>query len=75
MKNLISALLFIASLTIISSCSQQNKSSKELEKTSIVSVNSPVLIQTSDDATLELKNGNKRFIENKLLNTNYKKTD
>lgn len=58
---------------VLTSCGQKNtqngtshSNNKEIKKHEHVSINSP------DDAINELKNGNKRFIDGKLENTDYK---
>jgi carbonic anhydrase len=72
MKNLIAVLCVITVLCITFSCGQQKREPGKSEKSDIVKTNAAVIIQTSDDAINELKNGNKRFIENSLVNTGYK---
>lgn len=62
-------ILILGSLIFMASCSNNKESpqvSKEQEKPHQVVVNSP------DDALAELKNGNDRFMKDKLINTNYK---
>ena len=62
-------ILILGSVIFMASCTDNKESpqvSKEQEKPHQVVVNSP------DDALAELKNGNDRFMNNKLINTNYK---
>lgn len=72
MKKLYALVFVITVLCLTFSCVQQNKESNKSEKNVTVSTSEQVLIQTSDDAIRELINGNKRFVESKLTNTNYK---
>jgi carbonic anhydrase len=72
MKNLAATLFVITTLCITFSCGQQKKESGKSEKNESLSIGEKVTVQTSDDAIKELKNGNKRFIETRLSNTNYK---
>jgi hypothetical protein len=62
----------ITVLLITSNCSIQPKEPDKTERNLKISVAEKVNIQTSDDAIQELKNGNKRFIDGKLVNTNHK---
>lgn len=73
MKRPISLVLLITILCLPFSCGQQNKESNNSVKDEAVSTSKQYQIQTSDDAIKELKDGNKRFVESKLVNTNYKK--
>ena len=62
-------ILILGSVIFMASCTDNKESpqvSKEQEKPHQVVVNSP------DDALAELKNGNDRFMNDKLINTNYK---
>ena len=62
-------ILILGSVIFMASCSGNKESpqvSKEQEKPHQVVVNSP------DDALAELKNGNDRFMNDKLINTDYK---
>ena len=62
-------ILILGSLIFMTSCSDNKESprvSKEQEKPHQIVINSP------DDALAELKNGNDRFMKDKLINTNYK---
>lgn len=67
MKKLNSLAGVIMLMSICFSCSQKN-----IEKNDTGASQSPTLIQTADDAINELKNGNKRFLEGRPVNTNYK---
>jgi carbonic anhydrase len=62
----------ITAVFLICSCLQQNKEPVKSEQNDLVKIAEQMPIQTSDDAIKELKNGNKRFVENKLVKTNYK---
>jgi carbonic anhydrase len=74
MKNL--KRIFFAStilgLGLTISCGQKINEKKSKETKDSVETVKPVVINTSEDAIIELKNGNKRFLENLLVNTNYK---
>jgi len=69
MKNLNLLILLITFLCLSFSCIQKDKESNE----SVDFSSERHLIQTSEDAVKELKDGNKRFVGSKLVNTNYKK--
>lgn len=57
---------------LIASCAQGQKQTGNTELSNAsVSAKHPI-INTSDDALTELKNGNQRFLENKQININYK---
>jgi carbonic anhydrase len=73
MKNLAATLFVIATLYSTFSCIQQNKVSAGSENKETLSLREQVPVQTSEAAIRELKDGNKRFIDSKLSNTNYKK--
>ncbi len=72
MKNRIEIILLITALTLSFSCGQKNTEPEKSEKKDTVSLSDQVIIQSSNEAISELKNGNKRFVESKLVNTNYK---
>ena len=62
-------ILILGGLIFFTSCSNNKETpqvSKEQEKPHQVVINTP------DDALAELKNGNDRFMNDKLINTNYK---
>ena len=62
-------ILILGSVIFMASCTDNKESpqvSKEQEKPHQIVINSP------DDALAELKNGNDRFMNDKLINTNYK---
>jgi carbonic anhydrase len=71
MKRFITALMIVTSLLLVISCGQQKKEPAKSENTAQDTTVKKIEIQTSADAITELKNGNKRFVENKLINTNY----
>lgn len=72
MKKLYTIILMASLISLVFSCVRQNKEPNNSEKkVTENSVNHP-LIQTYYDALNELKNGNTRFVENKLINTTYK---
>ena len=73
MKNLTTKVLVITTLCLNFSCGQQNKDSRNLEKDDKAVINEQLMMRTSDNVIRELKNGNRRFVENKLINTDYKK--
>jgi len=73
MKKFTTLFLVISFLFITNSYSQQTKGNNKSEKHESDGKASQSLVKSSDDAMNELKNGNKRFVENKLVNTNYKK--
>jgi carbonic anhydrase len=73
MKKLNASVFVISILFFIFSCGQQVREPNKSKKDEAESTNNQVLIQTYDEAVKELKSGNKRFMENKLVNTNYKK--
>ena len=62
----------IFTATVIISCSQ-NKSNSEHAADAIHSEGTSVLINSSEDALAELKNGNLRFLKGEMINTDYKK--
>ncbi len=72
MRKLSALVILFTVLCLTFSYGQQNKEHNKSEKNETVSTSKQGLIQTSDDAIKELKNGNKRFVESKLINTNYK---
>lgn len=59
--------LFTISLFIFS-CSDQKQNSEGTQKNQAVE---KVAISTPDEAIVELKNGNNRFVNHQLINTNY----
>lgn len=72
MKRLKTFLLASTILSMTICYAQNNKQNKSaVEKNSIHKI-SRNNIRTPDDAILELKNGNKRFLQDKPENTNYK---
>lgn len=73
MKKLTAFVFVMMVLCLTVSFGQQNKEVNKSEKNEAVGIGLQGLIQSSDDAIKELKNGNKRFVESKLENTNYKK--
>ena len=73
MKKSTTILCLITSISILFSCGKQHRESIKSDCKDSVSTSEQVLIQTSEDAVKELINGNKRFCDNKLINTNYKK--
>lgn len=72
MKNILIALYLLAALAFTSGCNQQhsNNVASERSKDDTSVIKAP--INTPDDALRELKNGNMRFLEGKMINTNYK---
>lgn len=73
MKKLTALVFGMMVLCLTVSFGQQHKKVDKSEKNEAVGIGLQGLIQSSDDAIKELKNGNKRFVESKLENTNYKK--
>lgn len=54
------------------SCGEQNIKSSESKVNDKAITSKQIIIQTPDDAIKELKNGNDRFLQSKLINTKYK---
>jgi carbonic anhydrase len=73
MKKLYVLVCMISVLILIFSCGQQKQEAGKTEKSDTVTTVKPVVVQTPNEAIKELKDGNKRFIEGKLINTEYKK--
>ena len=73
MKNLKTIVFVITALGLFFSCGQKNTEPVKSEKKDTVNIIEQVIIQTPNEAIAELKNGNTRFVESKLVNTNYKK--
>jgi carbonic anhydrase len=73
MKKSITKIVIITVLFLSFQCTQQSKEPTKSENKDTVSMPVQVIIETSNDAIKELKNGNKRFVDSKLVNTNYKK--
>jgi carbonic anhydrase len=65
-------LLFWISIIISYSCNQQKSEVPVEQKKDSVVVANPVVINSPEDAKTELINGNKRFLDLKLINTNFK---
>ncbi|MDO9275439.1 MAG: carbonic anhydrase [Lutibacter sp.] len=63
------AILVVGSAIFMASCSVNKGSQQVVNKEHNAQ---QVIINSPDDAILELKNGNARFLSNKLINTNYK---
>lgn len=63
------AILVVGSAIFMASCSVNKGSQQVVNKEHNAQ---QVVINSPDDAILELKNGNARFLSNKLINTNYK---
>lgn len=60
------SLTFIACFSFIRCGTHKSNATNSIEK------HDPHAVQTPDEAILELKNGNKRFLQNKPINTDYK---
>lgn len=73
MKNLKVFVLVISVLCLTFSCGRQTKDSGKSGKNDKAGISEQLILKTSDDVIKELKNGNKRFVENRLINTDYKK--
>ncbi|MBL7129640.1 MAG: carbonic anhydrase [Ignavibacteria bacterium] len=71
MKKVILQILVICTGLLIASCGQ-NKTNNETETHSENIVKNSVEVNTPDDALAEMKAGNKRFLDGKLVNTDYK---
>lgn len=73
MRNSRTLFFACAILAFTASCKEniEEKKTEVVVKDSVVAVKQ-VEILNSSDAIAELKNGNQRFLENKLVNTNYK---
>jgi carbonic anhydrase len=71
MKNNIILVLLIA-VSVISSCNQNTKTHEQVVEAKQSTKPAHINIKTPDEALAELKAGNKRFYENKLINTDYK---
>ncbi len=56
---------------LLASCGQKKTETAHAEN--LPATHEQVAISTPDDAWAELKNGNQRFVDGKLTNTNYKK--
>ena len=54
------------------SCKQKNTNQQNSERQELKNGHETLVINTADDAITELKKGNKRFLEGKLINTDYK---
>jgi len=63
------AILVLGSAIFMASCSDKKEKTQDTSKEEIVH---KAVINSPDDAILELKNGNARFVSNKLINTDYK---
>ncbi|MBI4946339.1 MAG: carbonic anhydrase [Bacteroidetes bacterium] len=72
MKNLKTFFLASILFCFAVSCNQKSNETNQTQVKDTVSTSAAVTVNSSDDAVQELKNGNKRFLENKLINTNYK---
>ncbi len=72
MKNLNALVSMSSVLTLLFSCGQHSQEINKSVKSDTLTAVKQILVQTSDEAISELKDGNKRFIEDKLIHTNYK---
>lgn len=72
MKNLTKTASLFIGLCLIFACSQQQKESYKPENNATEEASEKAPVQSADDAIKELKNGNNRFVESKLVNTNFK---
>ena len=57
---------------LLASCGQRKSESESSHDHNTITAHEQVAINTPDDAIAELKAGNQRFMDNKLVNTNYK---
>ena len=73
MKNLKVTVLIISIACLSFSCMESAKKTGEANGDEKEIANENVLIQSPEDAIKELKNGNKRFLQNSFINTDYKK--
>ncbi|HBS88185.1 MAG TPA: carbonic anhydrase [Bacteroidales bacterium] len=77
MKNLFTFISCALIIFIAVSCNQEKKETEKetkketVEKKDSVASPAPIIVNTPDDAIKALKDGNIRFTENKLVNTNY----
>ncbi len=71
MKTLTTIVLAASTSLLIASCGQQSDKDAS-HKTGSTTEHQHVAINTPDDALTEMQNGNKRFLEGKLTNTDYK---
>ncbi|MDD5362019.1 MAG: carbonic anhydrase family protein [Ignavibacteria bacterium] len=73
MKNLKSYILLLVLSVMLTSCGQKKaETDNSHSNDSKEKKHEHVVINTPDDAVNELKNGNKRFVDGKLENTDYK---
>jgi len=72
MKKNYRALFAAAAILLTVSCGQQKSETPNGQKTENKSLHQQTIINTADDALNELINGNKRFLDGKMINTNYK---
>ena len=70
MKNVTLQILVIGTVLLIASCGQ-NKTNNETESHSENIVKNSLEVNSPDDALTEMKAGNKRFLDRKLVNTDY----
>ncbi len=67
MKNIKINVLFLATILFFTACESDKKNTESKRENHIW-----LTINTAEEAILELKKGNERFIENKFINTDYK---
>lgn len=72
MKKLAIKGCMLAALFLTLSCGQQSNGPNKPEKDGMGEGSEQPVIETQYEAIIELKDGNKRFLEGKLINTNYK---
>lgn len=70
MKKVTQHILIICTVLLIASCGQ-NKTNNETETHSENIVKQSIEINSPDDALTEMKAGNQRFLDGKLVNTDY----
>ncbi len=73
MKRLIAIICISTVLCLTYSCNNKNNEPNKAATKDTVNISKQVIIKTSDEAIKELKEGNARFVENKLINIDYKK--
>ena len=71
-KQSIVFVILISAGVFLASCKQKNTNQQNSERQELRNSHETLVINTADDAIAELKNGNKRFQEGKLINTDYK---
>ena len=71
-KQSIVFVILISAGVFLASCKQKNTNQQNSEQQELRNSHETLVINTADDAIAELKNGNKRFQEGKLINTDYK---